>query len=50
MAEDGVAALKIAAERPPDVVVTDLKMPGMDGIELLEEAARAGRGRSRSSS
>jgi len=34
--EDGVAALAIASERPPDVVVTDLDMPNMDGLKLLE--------------
>ncbi len=33
-AEDGAKALALATERPPDVIVTDLKMPGMDGIEL----------------
>jgi two-component system response regulator HydG len=32
---DGAAALQAAAEFAPDVVVTDLKMPKMDGIELL---------------
>jgi two-component system response regulator HydG len=37
VAEDGVAALAIAAEHPPDVVVTDLKMPKMDGIELMKK-------------
>ncbi len=34
-AEDGVKALARAAEAPPDLVVTDLKMPNMDGIGLL---------------
>ena len=34
-AEDGVAALAIASDRPPDAVVTDLNMPRMNGMELL---------------
>ncbi|MDI1447581.1 sigma-54 dependent transcriptional regulator [Polyangium sp. 6x1] len=36
-AADGPSALQIATERPPDVVVTDLKMPRMDGLELLQK-------------
>jgi two-component system response regulator HydG len=36
VAEDGAAALTRATESPPDVVVTDLKMPNMDGIELTK--------------
>jgi DNA-binding NtrC family response regulator len=33
----GTAALAALAERSPDVVVTDWKMPQMDGIELLRQ-------------
>jgi two-component system, NtrC family, response regulator HydG len=35
-AGDGVAALAVVAEHPPDVVITDLRMPEMDGLELLK--------------
>ncbi|RNC81051.1 MAG: sigma-54-dependent Fis family transcriptional regulator [Phycisphaera sp.] len=35
-AENGEHALTAAAKRRPDAVVTDLKMPGLSGIELLE--------------
>ena len=34
-AKDGKDALAVAAEHPPEVVVTDLKMPEMDGMTLL---------------
>ncbi len=34
-AKDGKEALAIASEHPPEVVVTDLKMPAMDGMTLL---------------
>ena len=34
-AEDGKHALEHAATRPPDIVVTDLNMPEMNGLELL---------------
>ncbi len=39
-AESGPAALEIIAQRDLDLVVTDLKMPGMDGLALLAEAKR----------
>jgi two-component system response regulator AtoC len=34
-AEDGARALSLVATRPFDVVVTDIRMPGADGFELL---------------
>ena len=36
-AESGEKALKMIAEQPMDVVVLDVKMPGMDGIETLRK-------------
>ena len=36
-AKDSQAALAIAAERPPEIVVTDLRMPVMDGMTLLRK-------------
>ncbi|UNK19013.1 response regulator [Paenibacillus sp. N3/727] len=33
-AEDGTTALKIIDEEVPDLLITDIRMPGMDGIQL----------------
>lgn len=35
--EDGFALLEAAAREKPDVIVTDISMPGLNGIEALEE-------------
>lgn len=37
---DGHAALNILSENEVDLVMTDLKMPGMDGLTLIQEAKR----------
>ncbi|HMA35196.1 MAG TPA: response regulator transcription factor [Chloroflexia bacterium] len=39
-ASDGVAALRLAEETAPDVVLMDLRMPGMDGLEALARLRR----------
>ncbi len=39
-AETGEQAIRIFAEIQPPIVLTDIKMPGMDGIELLKRLKR----------
>jgi response regulator NasT len=35
-ASDGDAAMRLARERAPDLVIMDIKMPGMDGLTAAE--------------
>ena len=39
-AENGAEALKLFEKTTPPIVLTDIKMPGMDGIELLQRIKR----------
>jgi len=40
LAENGVAATRALEQSRPDVIVSDLKMPEMDGLALAEEVRR----------
>ena len=40
VAEDGESGLDLARRHRPDIVFTDLKMPNMDGFEVLKEIKR----------
>lgn len=39
-AEDGFAALRIIRDKAPDILLSDLNMPGMSGFELLSVVRR----------
>jgi DNA-binding NarL/FixJ family response regulator len=39
-AGDGFAAVRLARERRPDVLLMDIRMPGLDGIAATREIAR----------
>jgi two-component system KDP operon response regulator KdpE len=41
-ASDGEEGARLAAEREPDLVLTDLAMPRVDGFELIARLRRAG--------
>ncbi|WP_165822560.1 response regulator transcription factor [Paenibacillus montanisoli] len=43
-AEDGCEALKLIEAHLPDIVISDIRMPSMDGMELIEELDRRGLG------
>ena len=41
-AEDGLSALQIVKEHCPDLVIIDIMMPGMNGIDFVKQARQDG--------
>ncbi len=39
-AESGAEALEVLREHPVDILLTDVKMPGMNGLELFRETRK----------
>jgi len=39
-ADDGLSGLKVVAEHDPEAILLDLRMPEMDGLEVLAEVTR----------
>lgn len=42
IASSGAEGLQIARDRPPDLIILDIMMPGMDGLEVLRRLQAAG--------
>src|SRR5512143_1811994 len=42
VAADGPTGLALARENPPDIVILDLMLPGMDGIEVCRRLRAGG--------
>jgi DNA-binding NarL/FixJ family response regulator len=43
-AADGAEAIRISREQAPDVILMDIRMPGIDGIEATRHLTRSGGG------
>ena len=37
IADGGIEGLEVFRNESPDIVITDMKMPGMDGLAILDE-------------
>ncbi|MBJ7603146.1 MAG: response regulator [Candidatus Dormibacteraeota bacterium] len=45
MAKDGLEGLRLADERSPDLIFLDIRLPAMDGLEVLERLRQSERTR-----
>jgi len=36
-AEDGLRGLRLVEEKIPDLIITDIKIPGIDGMEMIKK-------------
>lgn len=43
LAIDGIEGIELAKSNDYDIILCDIKMPGMDGIEVLEEISKLGK-------
>ena len=43
LAEDGPRALEMARSRQPDVILLDVRLPGMSGFDVCQQLRREGR-------
>lgn len=43
LAQNGEAALSLFSQHRPDIVITDIRMPHMDGLELIEKIRKQNR-------
>jgi len=39
-AEDGLEGLRMIRQQPPDLIITDIEMPNMDGMIMIKELRR----------
>jgi len=46
VASDGPSGLAAALRRPPDLLLLDIRLPGFDGLELLDQLRRSPAGSS----
>ena len=37
-AYDGIEALEVIRRERPDIVITDIRIPGLDGLSLIDES------------